>query len=142
MSFPLEQRVAFDTNIFLFAIRDPIRQSCHQVITTILPRLSLFIPFQVQLELRRNLNDAARRDVFAIIAEARQSHYEYEQPSPDHIAHWQSRGAKKGDAVICAALEAADVKFLVSENRHFLQEIESLPFEVLSAQLFMNRMKS
>src|SRR5436190_916437 len=44
------------------------------------------------------------------------------------------QGAKKGDALICAELDAAGVRWLVSENRHFLHEIPDLPFAVVSAE--------
>ena len=44
------------------------------------------------------------------------------------------RGAKKGDAVITAYLEAAAIRYLVSENRDFLKELRSLPFTVFSSE--------
>ena len=133
--------MAFDTNIFLLGLGEPIHEGCRKVLG-IVPQLHLFLPFQVLLEMRRSLNDDARRDAFAVIEKARQSDYEYLPPPLERTFHWESQGAKKGDAVICAALEAADIKFLISENRHFLQEISELPFEVLSAQSLLDRIEN
>jgi hypothetical protein len=50
------------------------------------------------------------------------------------VTHWEQLGAKKGDAVIVAQLEVSGVRFLVLENRHFLSEVEGLPFEVLTSE--------
>ena len=43
-------------------------------------------------------------------------------------------GAKKGDAAIAAHLEAANIRYFISENRHFLAELPALPFKVLSSE--------
>jgi predicted nucleic acid-binding protein len=50
------------------------------------------------------------------------------------IRKYQQLGCKLGDAIIAAHVEAMNVKTLVSENRHFLEEIKGLPFRVLSAK--------
>ena len=56
-------------------------------------------------------------------------------PAPrDLIAQWEQRGAKKGDAVIAAHLETANIRYLVSENRHFLAEFPASPFMILSSE--------
>ena len=52
----------------------------------------------------------------------------------DLIRRWEQQGAKKGDVVITAHLEAAAIRYLVSENRDFLMELPALPFTVLSRE--------
>jgi hypothetical protein len=53
---------------------------------------------------------------------------------PSLIHNYQQLGCKLGDAIVAAHVEAMNVKTLVSENRHFLEEIKVLPFRVLSAR--------
>ena len=49
------------------------------------------------------------------------------------IRKYQSLGCKLGDAAIAAHLEELEVKVLITENRHFLEELKDLPFRRLSA---------
>ena len=60
--------------------------------------------------------------------------WDYAPARLDRIRQWEQRGAKKGDAVITAHLEGAAIRYLVSENRDFLQELPALPFTVLSSE--------
>jgi hypothetical protein len=46
---------------------------------------------------------------------------------------FQRLGCKLGDAAVAAHLDEEGVEILISENRHFLTEIEGLPFRVISA---------
>jgi hypothetical protein len=50
------------------------------------------------------------------------------------------KGLKKEDAVIGAFTEWVGAKYLISENRHFLQ-LNAKDFEVLSAKQFLSRFK-
>lgn len=126
--------VAFDTNVFIFGIRTPKRPSCEAVLFEVVPHLCIQVPNQVRDELQRNLNNREFQIVRAVLQEAKELIWDYDSPLLERIQFWESRGAKKGDAVIAASLEIANVKFLISENRHFLAEISDLPFQVLSAQ--------
>lgn len=54
-------------------------------------------------------------------------------PHEDQVEEYRTRGAKKGDADICAQLSLAGIHWLISENRHFLAEITGLPFTVLTS---------
>ncbi len=49
------------------------------------------------------------------------------------IRKYQSLGCKLGDATIAAHLEELEVEVLITENRHFLEELKDLPFRTLSA---------
>lgn len=50
------------------------------------------------------------------------------------------KGLKKEDAVISAFTEWVGAKYLISENRHFLQ-LNTKDFEVVSAKQFLSRFK-
>ncbi|MEK6949239.1 MAG: type II toxin-antitoxin system VapC family toxin [Nanoarchaeota archaeon] len=48
---------------------------------------------------------------------------------------------KRPDAAIAAFTEWIDAKYIVSENRHFLDTLKRKPFEVLKAEDFMGIVK-
>ena len=98
-----------------------------------LGELNLYLPLQILLELQRNLNDQEMRRITSALGKLETVTWDYE-PAPLALVHqWQERGAKKGDAVVAAHLEVAGVRYLVSENRHFLTELTEPPFRVLRA---------
>ncbi len=86
------------------------------------------------VEVRRSLGDHAMRELYRILRRAREFSVSYEDAIPEMRERYLRLGAKKGDAAICAQLEAAGVRWLVSENRHFLSEMPELPFAVLTAE--------
>ncbi len=94
----------------------------------------MVVPLEVWRELTRNLSDRELVEVREIVDSARQIEWNYIVASPRQVKQFEQRGAKKGDAVISAELEVAGVKWLISENRHFLAEINDLPFKVISAE--------
>jgi hypothetical protein len=59
--------VAFDTNIWMFGLRQqPEQPACAQVLTYI-PRLHVKIPRQILLELQANLRHEEMRDFFRLL---------------------------------------------------------------------------
>ena len=127
--------VILDTNIWIFGLRNqPDRPACIEILRR-LNRLYVRIPRQILMELRANLNTEELNDLFHLV-----NRY------PDRIdVHWnkaksslihkyRQMGCKLGDAIVAAHVEAMSVKTLVSENRHFLEEVKGLPFRVLSAK--------
>ena len=83
---------------------------------------------------QRNLTGSEMRRVVRALAMAHTVTWDYAPARMDLIRQWEQRGAKKGDAVITAHLEAATIRYLVSENRDFLIELPALPFTVLSSE--------
>jgi len=49
---------------------------------------------------------------------------------------------EKADAFVGAFAEWMEVRYLISENRHFLRDLRTSAFEVLSAEEFVGRWKS
>lgn len=130
-----EELVALDTNIFLFALRkEASYTACEALLYDKLSELKVYIPLQVFVELQRNVNNDEMRGLLRALLRARSVSWDYAPAPPELIARWERQGAKKGDAVIAAHLEAANVHYLVSENRHFLIELPMSPFQVISSE--------
>jgi predicted nucleic acid-binding protein len=126
--------IALDTNEFIFALKgDTSHPSCELLIFEKLSQLKVYVPLQVILELQRNLTPQEMRDVFTALNRAKAIYWDYSLAQSDLIAAWKQQGAKKGDAVIIAHLQTANVPYLISENRHFIRELTDLPFKVLTS---------
>jgi hypothetical protein len=127
--------VALDTNVFIFALRkEPNFPACETLLFDKLQELKVYMPLQIFVELQRNLTGSEMRRVMRALAMAQTMTWDYTPARMDLIRHWEQQGAKKGDAVITAHLEAAAIRYLVSENRDFLMELPALPFTVLSSE--------
>lgn len=127
--------IIFDTNIWIFGLREEAdRPACFQLLRH-LPQLSVKLPRQILRELRANLTRDEMSDLFRLL-----NHYperieiSWNKIELSLIRKYQSLGCKLGDATVAAHVEALGVKVLVSENRDFLTEIQGLPFQVLSAE--------
>ena len=127
--------VALDTNVFIFALRqDTDFPACETLLFDKLPVLSVYMPLQILLELQHNLTGDEMRGVLRALTKAKAITWDYAPAPLPAVMQWERRGAKKGDAVVAAHLEANGIRFLVSENRHFLAEVPDLPFEVLTSE--------
>ena len=130
-----DELVAFDTNVFLFALRKhPSYPACEALLFDKLSELKVYIPLQIFVELQRNLHNHEMRGLLRALLRAKAVTWDYAPAPTELIAHWEQQGAKKGDAVIAAHLDAAKTRYLVSENRHFLTELPSSPFQVLTSE--------
>lgn len=127
--------VALDANQYLFAVRrDPDYPNCETLVFDRIHLLGVFLPNEIQAEVRRNLSDSEFRGILEALRRARSLLVDYELPAIEQLESWQARGAKKGDAVIAATLERAGVRLFISENRHFLREMIDLPFDVVTSE--------
>ena len=65
-----------------------------------------------------------------------------DEPVPrELVAKYEELGLPdKADAVIGAFVEWVGARYLISENRHFLQRLKAAPFEVLSPAEFLARL--
>lgn len=128
-------RVALDTNQFIFALRRDINYpACEILLFDLLTQLHIYMPLQILIELQRNLSTSEMRGILLALTKAKTITWDYALARSDDVARWERYGAKKGDAVIVAHLEAANVRYLISENRHFLGELSDLPFKVLTSK--------
>jgi predicted nucleic-acid-binding protein len=136
------ETVALDTNVFVFALRkDAAYPACETLLFDKLSELQVYLPLQIFVELQRNLTDGEMRGVIRALRRAKTVAWDYARAPAALIARWEQQGAKKGDAVIAAHLEAAKIRYLVSENRHFLTELPAPPFQVLRSEAVIALLK-
>lgn len=134
MSSTRTEFVALDTNQYVFAVRrDASHPACRTLLFERVKDLRIFVPREVVRELRRNLIPSELQAALAPLRRAIDVFWDYSGPPEETLLRYRTLGAKKGDAVIAAHLDAAGVGTLVSENRHFLGEIPDLPFRVMTA---------
>ncbi len=133
--------VVFDTNIWIFGLRQqPEQPACAQVLTD-LPQLHVKISRQVLLELQANLRHEEMREFFLLLhRHSGHTDIRWEQVELSRIRTYQQRGCKLGDAAVAAHIEVLGVGTLVSENRDFLYEIVGLPLRVLRAAEFVQEL--
>jgi hypothetical protein len=95
---------------------------------------SIVIPLQVLKELNLNLTEDEISAFYMLVNQ----HGEWIElswaPAPaERVKFYEERGCRKGDAVIAAHAEILGVGSIVSENRQFLQSIEGLSIEIVTA---------
>lgn len=136
------EAVALDTNVFVFALRKEIsRPACETLLFDKLNELQVYLPLQIFVELQHNLTSDEMRGVLRALLRAKTVTWDYAPAPTELIAWWEQQGAKKGDAVIAAHLEAAKIRYFVSENRHFLTELPASPFQVLRSETVIQLLK-
>ena len=127
--------VVLDTNVWIFGLRrQPDRPACAQLLRC-LSRLRVKIPRQVLLELQANLTSEEMHGFFRLFAyDPTRMEIRWEKAESDSLRRYQQMGCKLGDAAVAAQVESMGVEIIISENRDFLEEIQGLPFRILSAE--------
>ena len=133
--------VSFDTNIYIFGIREDLNfPACVELLERI-GELHVYIPRQIIRELKNNLGPDEVSELFGLFNQySDRIRIDWKIIPIKSIERFQRLGCKFGDAVVAAHLEEQDVHTLISENRHFLREISDLPFRVLSAKEALEEM--
>lgn len=131
-------RICIDSNQFIFGLSgsDP----ASEILLKLLPRLDVVIPRLVLKEVTRNLNQAQIKALYTLLRQA--PHLVIvEDPVPDElIQKYVALGLReKADAVIGAFVEWQKAKYIISDSRHFLDELHSKTFEVISPEEFLQR---
>lgn len=131
-------RICIDSNQFVFGIAgsDPASEA----LMMLLPHLDVVLPRLVIKEVTRNLNDEQVKSLYTLMYKAPRVSI-IEEPVPTAlVTKYVTLGlSQKADAVIGAFAEWQGVKYLISDNRHFLVELNSDAFEVLSPDEFLRR---
>jgi predicted nucleic acid-binding protein len=131
-------RICIDSNQFIFGIEgsDPASEE----LMLFLPYLEVVIPRLVIKEVVRNLSVVQTKALYSLLNRAPRVHIIDESVPTDLVAKYIALGLpEKADAVIGAFAEWQEAKYLVSDNRHFLQELHTDAFEVLSPDEFLRR---
>lgn len=129
-----DEWIVFDTNIWIFGLRQQEDQPACQQLLQGLNKLYVKAPYQIFLELKANLIPEELKRFFRLIyLYPNRIELSWEKAELDVINKYRSLGCKLGDAAVAAHLELMSIKTLVSENRDFFEEIKGLPFRVLRA---------
>ena len=124
-------RISLDTNVVIFGLRklDPSASLLLKNLYQFEVRLSV----QVERELRKNLSPNEFRQFYELLGEVPTIQIVYQHPDEKLLQLYRHFGLKTGDAMIAAFCEQEQIDILVSENRHFLQELPERSFEILDS---------
>lgn len=133
--------LVLDSNEFLFALGLFPKPACQRLIKQLIqrrPRDTVRIPRTVVREVLRHLAPAGAREFFRIMDALGQIDENYVVPF-ELGNRYELLGLKPADAFIAAYAEWVGAEALISENRHFLTRHADLPFRVLTAQAFLDK---
>jgi predicted nucleic acid-binding protein len=129
-----DETIVLDTNIWIFGLRrHPELPACASLLDR-LSQLQVIIPRQVLQELQANLTENELKALFHLLNQIpRQVVIRWKKAEVGIIRKYQNIGCKLGDAALAAHLEELEIDVLITENRHFLEDLKDLPFRRLSA---------
>ena len=131
-------RICIDGNQFIFGLSgsDPAAET----LLKLLPYLDVVIPRLVLREVTRNLDAAQVKTLYALLHQSSRITI-VDDPVPAELVHkYVALGLRqKADAVIGAFAEWQGANYIISDNRHFLDELSSKAFEVVSPDEFLQR---
>jgi predicted nucleic acid-binding protein len=129
-----DERVVLDTNVWIFGLRHHPELPACTLLLERLGQLQVILPRQVLYELQANLTESELRALFRLLKKySKRVLIHWEKAKMETISKYKSLGCKLGDAALATHLEELEVKVLITENRHFLEELKNLPFRRLSA---------
>lgn len=136
-------RICIDSCIFINALAH-VNSCAAQLLDLVSPRLILVIPRLVSLEVTRNLDTPQQVRLFYALFQARDFAFIVDEPVPRALVDKYTRLnlPEKADAFIGAFAEWKQVQYLISENRHFLRDLRTDAFTVLTAAEFVARWES
>ena len=133
-------RICIDSCVFINALvqADPAAAHLFELVG---PRLILIIPRLVGQEVTRNLKTPRQVRLFYQLFRGHDFAFIVDEPVPRALVskYVQFGLPEKADAFIGAFAEWMQVNYLVSDNRHFLRDLQTEAFAVLSATEFTAR---
>jgi hypothetical protein len=139
----LNERVVLDTNIWIFGLRHhPQVPACARLLDR-LGQLHVVLPRQILKELQANLSRDELATMFLLLKRYRDRVLlRWNKVGMEIIRKYQRFGCRLGDAAVAAHLEELEVGVLVNENRHFLKEVDNLPFRTINARQALEEMRA
>lgn len=133
-------RICIDSCVFIHGLQesDP---AAVRLLDLVGPELTLIIPRLVAQEATRNLRTPEQVRRFYKLFQESGFAFIVDEPVPRVLVDKYSRLGlpEKADAFIGAFAEWLQVRCLVSDNRHFLRDLQADAFEVLDAAGFISR---
>lgn len=123
-------KISLDTNVWIFGILE-LDQDCQNILMN-LSDFEVIVPNQVRKELSDNLSKEFLKYFYQFALQPN-VHLNYETVPEVFITMFESKGLKKGDAIIGGFCEWQKVDKMVSDNRDFLKGLSAgHHFEVIS----------
>lgn len=134
--------ICIDSNQFIFGVTGADADAA--TLMDILPKLDVAVPRLVVNEAVRNLAKVGMdKQFFATIHRSERFRTVYEPVPAKLVEKYIDLGLPtKADALIGAFVEWVGAKYLVSDNRHFLQEFSTDAYEVLPPAEFLRRFEA
>ena len=133
-------RICIDSCVFIQGLQQSDTAAV-RLLDHIGPELILLIPRLAAQEVTRNLATPAQVSYFYRLFQARDFAFIVDelvpQPLVDKYVKFGLPG--KADAFIGAFAEWMQVRYLISDNRHFLRNLRTDAYEVLDAAKFIER---
>lgn len=130
--------ICIDSCVYIRAFDAPASDAA-RLIKLLKPELPVVIPRLVVREVVRNLRSAEAIHTFFQLFSETSGGQIIDIPVPgDLVAAYIARGLReKGDATIGAFAEWLRVDYLISDNRHFLQELRTDAYRLLTPGDFL-----
>ncbi len=130
----IDMLISLDTNVWIFGLLKS-NVFCQRMLLN-LSSFNIVVTNQVRTELTRNLPDRYMKAFYELVNESGVQ-LNYEKAPDVYITVFESKGLKKGDAIIGAFAEWKSIDMIVSDNRDFLRGLSAVHyFEVMSPQEF------
>lgn len=133
-------RICIDSCVFIRGIHTNAKDF-DQIIATIGPNCQLFIPRLITLEVTRNLRSTPQVKKFYQPF----NHYPYASIIDDLVPRefvnkYIELGLReKGDAFIGGFAEWQKIDFLISDNRHFVRQLQTTAFKICGPDSFLQQ---
>lgn len=129
-------RICIDSNQFIFGLSGSDVAS--ETLMKLLPHLDVVIPRLILKEVTRNLNQSQIKAFYALLNQAPRVSTVDEPVPIELVRKYVGLGLReKADAVIGAFAEWQGVRYIISDNRHFLNELQSSSFDVVTPEEFL-----
>ncbi|OQY44371.1 MAG: hypothetical protein B6242_12815 [Anaerolineaceae bacterium 4572_78] len=133
----IDMRISLDTNVWIFGIVGD-DEFCQRILDH-LSQFKVIVPDQVRRELNRNLSEKLMKRFYQF-TEQPNVQLNYDDVPDIYITMFESKGLKKGDAIIGGFAEWKKIDTIVSDNRDFLRGLSAgHSFDVMSPQEFCEK---
>ena len=125
-------RICIDSSVFIPGLQERDPASTH-LLELVGPELILIVPRLIAQEVTRNLKTPEQVRRFYHLFQAYDFAFIVDEPVPRNLVdkYTELGLPEKADAFIGAFAEWMSVRYVVSDNRHFLRDLQTEPFDVL-----------
>lgn len=133
-------RICIDSCAFIHALQESDPDAV-RLLRLVGNDIILIIPRLVAQEVTRNLKTSEQVRLFYRLFRVADFARIVDEPVPRELVDKYIRLGlpEKADAFIGAFVEWMDMRYLISDNRHFLRQLQTDSFEVLQAGEFLER---